>query len=283
MSKTKDRIRQSQLHYKQELGQNFIYDEALLQALVEASGVTKDDDVLEIGPGAGSLTKPLCASAHHVLSLELDERLIPLLSVFMEGADNFTLVQGDVMTANLPELTAGLRKPFCVVANIPYYITTPLLTLLLKSNLPIRLMALMVQREVADKLLTKPGEEGWGPLSIRAQYRCEPRLAMEVPAAYFTPAPKVDSAFVVLPVREKPAVNVKSETDFFAVVGAAFALRRKTLVNSLAASLRLERAEAVELVEKAGLDPMIRGEKLSMEDFARLADVWTGRTSSVSP
>ena len=277
MSKTKDRIRQSQLHYKQELGQNFIYDEDLLRALVDASGVTKEDDVLEIGPGAGSLTKPLCAAAHHVLSLELDERLIPLLGAFMEGTDNFTLVQGDVMTANLPELTAGLRKPFCVVANIPYYITTPLLTLLLKSGLPIRLMALMVQREVADKLLAKPGEEGWGPLSVRAQYSCEPRLAMEVPASCFTPAPKVDSAFVALPARETPAVRVRSESDFFAVVGAAFALRRKTLANSLAASLRLERGEAAQLVEKAGLDPMIRGEKLSLEDFARLADVWTAR------
>ena len=277
MSKTKDRIRQSQLHYKQELGQNFIYDEDLLRALVEASGVTGEDDVLEIGPGAGSLTKPLCATAHHVLSLELDERLIPLLSAFMEGTDNFTLVQGDVMTANLPELTAGLRKPFCVVATIPYYITTPLLTMLLKSDLPIRLMALMVQREVADKLLAKPGDEGWGPLSIRAQYRCEPQLAMEVPAACFTPAPKVDSAFVVMPVREAPAVRVRSEADFFAVVGAAFALRRKTLVNSLAASLRLERTEAVRLVEAAALDPMVRGEKLSLEDFARLSDAWTER------
>ena len=275
MSKTKDRIRQSQLHYKQELGQNFIYDEDLLRALVDASGVTKEDDVLEIGPGAGSLTKPLCAVAHHVLSLELDERLIPLLGAFMEGTDNFTLIQGDVMTANLPELTAGLRSPFCVVANIPYYITTPLLTLLLKSELPIRLMALMVQREVADKLLAKPGEEGWGPLSIRAQFCCEPRLAMEVPASCFTPAPKVDSAFVVLPRREKPAVSVRSEADFFAVVGAASALRRKTLVNSLAASLRLERGDAVRLVEKAGLDPMVRGEKLSSEDFARLSDAWT--------
>ncbi len=277
MSRTKERIRQSRLQYRQELGQNFIYDEALLQALVEASGVTKEDDVLEIGPGAGSLTRPLCAAAHRVLSLELDERLIPLLRAFMEGTENFFLAQGDVMTANLPELTADLRKPFCVVANIPYYITTPLITLLLRSELPIRLMALMVQREVADKLLAKPGEEGWGPLSLRAQYRCEPRLAMEVPAACFTPVPKVDSAFVVLPMRKEPAVRVAREEDFFAVIGAAFALRRKTLANSLAASLRLERAEAVALVEEAGLDPMIRGEKLSMEDFARLSDAWSGR------
>ncbi len=275
MSKTRDRIRQSRLQYKRELGQNFIYDENLLRALVEASGVTGEDDVLEIGPGAGSLTKPLCAAAHHVLSLELDERLIPLLRVFMEGADNFTLVQGDVMTANLPELTKDLRKPFCVVANIPYYITTPLLNLLLGGGLPIRLMALMVQKEVADKLLAAPGDEGWGPLSVRAQYRTEPRLAMEVPAACFTPPPKVDSAFVVLPVRERPPVAVRSEKDFFAVVNAAFALRRKTLANSLAASLRLERADAAALVAQAGLPEQVRGEKLSLENFARLSDAWS--------
>ncbi len=277
MSKTKERIRQSTLHYKHELGQNFIYDDNLLRTLVEAAGVTGEDDVLEIGPGAGSLTKPLCAAAHHVLSLELDERLIPLLSAFMEGTPNFTLAQGDVMTANLPELTKDLRRPFCVVANIPYYITTPLLNLLLDSGLPVSRLALMVQREVADKLLAGPGDPGWGPLSIRTRYRTEPRLAVEVPAACFTPAPKVDSAFVVMPVRGTPAVSVCSEKDFFAVVAAAFALRRKTLANSLAATFRLERADTAALLERAGLPAMVRGEKLSLEDFARLSDAWTER------
>ncbi len=282
MSRTNERIRDSRLRYKKTLGQNFLYDEDLLRSLVAAAGITAEDDVLEIGPGAGSLTKHLCAAAHRVLALELDERLIPLLSAFMEGTDNFTLVQGDVMTANLPELTADLRRPFCVAANIPYYITTPLITLLLQSGLPIRLMALMVQREVADKLLAEPGGENWCPLSVRARYHCEPRLAMEVPASCFTPPPKVDSAFVVMPVRQAPAVHVRSEADFFAVVGAAFALRRKTLVNSLSATLRLERGAASALVEQAGLDPLIRGERLTMEDFARLADAYTASKEAAS-
>ena len=275
MSRGHERIRNSQLSYSHKLGQNFIYDDGLLAALAEASGVTKEDDVLEIGPGTGSLTKHLCAAARRVLSLEVDERLIPLLAAFMEGTDNFTLAQGDVMTANLPELTADLRRPFSVVANIPYYITTPLITMLLTGGLPIKRLALMVQREVADKLLAAPGDDAWCPLSIRAQYACEPRLAMEVPADCFTPKPKVDSAFVVMPVREAPAVRVRSEADFFTVVGAAFALRRKTLANSLAASLRLERAEAAALAERAGVDPMIRGEKLSLAEFAALSDAWT--------
>ncbi len=275
MSRTKEHIRDSRLGYKKNLGQNFIYDDALLRRLVAETGIGPEDDVLEIGPGAGSLTRLLCGAAHRVTALELDERLIPLLSAFMEGRGNFRLVQGDVMTANLAELTADLRRPFHVAANIPYYITTPLITLLLSSGLPLKALSLMVQREVADKLLSGPGEEGWGPLAVRCQYLCAPRLAVEVPAACFTPAPKVDSAFVVMPMREKPAASVRSEADFFRVVNAAFSLRRKTLVNALTASLRLERGEAAMLVGEAGLDPMVRGERLSIGDFARLSDTYT--------
>ena len=204
MSKTKERIRDSQLRYKQGLGQNFIYDDDLLQALVDLSGVTGEDDVLEVGPGAGSMTRYLCQKVHHVLSVELDERLIPLLSAFMNEYKNFTLLQGDIMQVNLPEITKEMRKPLCVVANIPYYITTPLMTMLLSGPLDIRLMALMVQKEVADKVMAQPGEEGWGMLAVRCQYFCEPYIAMDVPAACFTPPPKVDSAFIVLPRRETP-------------------------------------------------------------------------------
>ena len=275
MSKTKERIRESQLQYRHGLGQHFLYDEGLLAELVRLSGVTAEDDVLEIGPGAGGLTKQLCAAAHHVLSVELDERLIPLLRVFMEEYGNFTLVQGDALALNLPEVTAGLRRPFHVVANIPYYITTPLIQLLLTGGLPLKSLALMVQREVADKILAEPGTEGWGPLAVRCQYLCEPRLALPVPAACFTPPPKVDSAFVVMPLREAPAAAVRSEKDFFRVVGAAFALRRKTMTNNLCASFRMERADAAALMAAAGLDERVRGEKLTIGEFARLADALT--------
>lgn len=275
MSKTKERIRDSQLRYKQGLGQNFIYDEDLLKALVDLSQVTTEDDVLEVGPGAGSMTKYLCRQAHHVLSVELDERLIPLLRAYMEGYDNFTLLQGDIMALNLAEITAPLRKPLSVVANIPYYITTPLITLLLTRGLPLRRLALMVQREVADKMLARPGTDAWGPLAIRCQYFCEPYLALDVPARCFTPPPKVDSAFVVLPMRERPAVDVRSEEDFFRVAAAAFALRRKTMVNNLCATFRLERQEALGLMNTAGLDEKLRGEKLTLAELARLSDAYT--------
>ena len=241
MSRTKDRIRESNLRYKQSLGQNFLYDEALLASLAAEAGVTKDEDVLEIGPGCGSLTKHLCENANRVLAVELDERLIPLLRAFLDQYKNLTVVQGDVMALNLPEVTKDLKRPFAVVANIPYYITTPLIKLLLTGGLPVSRLALMVQREVADKILAEPGDEAWGPLSILCRFLCEPRLALEVPAEMFTPPPKVDSAFVVLPLRDKPAVEVKDREMFFRVANAAFALRRKTMVNNLCASFRMEK------------------------------------------
>jgi len=274
VSKGKERIRDSQLRYKQGLGQNFIYDEALLAALVELSGVTAEDDVLEIGPGSGSMTKYLCQSAHHVLSVELDDRLIPLLQGFMSAYDNFTLIHGDVMQVNLPQVTESLRKPLHVVANIPYYITTPLINLLFAAGIPMARMSLMVQKEVADKILAQPGDDAWCMLSVRCQYFAEPYLAMDVPAACFTPSPKVDSAFVVLPMRDTPAVAVRDEELFFRVAGAAFALRRKTMTNNLCATFHMERAQAVALMQAAGLDERVRGEKLTLEELARLADAY---------
>ncbi len=273
MSKTNERIRESNLRYRQSLGQNFIYDDGLLAELTEAAGVNGAEDVLEIGPGCGSLTKHLCRAAHRVLSVELDERLIPLLSAFLAEEKNWTVLQGDIMALDLRQATEGLRKPFAVVANIPYYITTPLIQRLLSSGLRISRMALMVQKEVADKILSSPGEDGWGPLAVRCQYLCAPRRAMEVPAVCFTPPPKVDSTFVLLPFRAEPAVKVRSEEMFFRVVNAAFALRRKTLLNGLCAAFRTERAETAGWLEKAGIDPMVRGEKLTIAELGRLSDV----------
>ena len=275
MSKGKERIRDSQLRYKQGLGQNFIYDEHLLKTLVDLSGVTAEDDVLEIGPGSGSMTKYLCQAAHHVLSVELDDRLIPLLQGFLAEYDNFTLVHGDAMTVNLPEITADLRKPLSVVANIPYYITTPLINLFFAAGIPMNRMSLMVQKEVADKILAEPGDDAWCMLSVRCQYYADPYLAIDVPAECFTPVPKVDSAFVVLPMRDEPAVKVKDEELFFRVAGAAFALRRKTMTNNLCATFRMTREEAVALMNTAGLDEKIRGEKLTLAELARLADAYT--------
>ena len=178
-------------------------------------------------------------------------------------------------TCNLPEITANLRKPLHVVANIPYYITTPLINLFFSCGIPMERMSLMVQKEVADKILAEPGDDAWCMLSVRCQYYADPYLAMDVPAECFTPVPKVDSAFVVLPMREKPAVSVDDEDTFFRVAGAAFALRRKTMTNNLCATFHMDRAEAVALMQAAGLDERVRGEKLTLEELARLANAYT--------
>ena len=272
MSKTKNRIRESNLRYRQSLGQHFLYDEALLEALAEAAEISPDEDVVEIGPGCGSLTRHLCSHAHRVLSIELDERLIPLLQAFMAGDQNFTLLQGDVMRLDLNRATEELRKPFVVAANIPYYITTPLIQRLLDPALPVSRMALMVQKEVAEKILSGPGEEGWGPLAVRCRYYCEAEKVMDVPAACFTPPPKVDSSFVLLRRRKEPAVPVRSEKDFFRIVGAAFALRRKTMLNNLCATFRLDRETAKAWMARAGLEERVRGEALTLGELAALAD-----------
>ena len=275
MSRSKEHIRQTSLQYKKSLGQHFLYDDDLLARLVELAQVDGETDVLEIGPGAGTLTKHLCEKAHHVTSLEMDERLIPLLSAYMEGFSNFSLVQGDAMQADLRELTSELRKPFSVVANIPYYITTPLITRLLTSGLALSRLSLMIQREVADKILASPGDEGWGMLAVRCQYCAVPERLLEVPASSFSPPPKVDSTFITLTMRETPAVRPVSEEDFFHVAAAAFALRRKTMTNGLCASFHLERTEAIALMNQAGLDERVRGEKLTLEELCRLSDAWT--------
>ena len=275
MSKTKDRMRENNLRYKQNLGQNFIYDDRVLESLAEAAEISPEEDVLEIGPGAGSLTGKLCDRAHSVLAVELDERLIPLLQAFLAEKKNFNLIQGDIMTLNLEEATVNLRKPYAVVANIPYYITTPLIIRLLEAGKNISRMCLMIQKEVAEKILSAPGKDGWGPMAIRCQYYCEPSLALSVPAECFTPPPKVDSAFIRLQRRTVPPVKVRDENQFFHVVGAAFALRRKTMLNNLCATFRVDRSIALDWLQAAGLNEKTRGEKMSMAELARLSDAMT--------
>lgn len=274
MSKSRERIRDSQMQYKKGLGQNFIYDEDLLASLVEAAGVGSEDEVLEIGAGSGNLTRELCRRVRKVTSIELDERLLPLIRVSCEPYGNLELVQGDAMELNLEEMM-GRDREISVVANIPYYITTPLLTRLLTSGLRIRHMAVMVQKEVADKMCAGPGEEGWGMLALRIRQSCDVLRVVDVPRTWFTPVPKVDSAFVVLEMREVPRVQPQSEEDFYRVAAAGFAQRRKTMANAIMATFRIEKARALEWLEKAGLDEKVRGEKLTLEELCRLSDIYT--------
>ena len=274
MSKAKQAIRDSQFRYKKGLGQHFLYDEALLQDLVDISGITKEDGVLEIGPGSGSMTALLAKACKSVIALELDEALLPILRVTLAPFDNVQVIQGDVLRADLLNVVRPLGETFCVVANIPYYITSPLLTLLLGGRLPVTRLAVMVQKEVADKVMARPGTPEYGMLAVRAQYFCEPFVARIVPAAAFTPPPKVDSAFVVMPFREKPPVCVKDADAFFRVASAAFLMRRKTMLNNLQAALSLSRQAAENMLSACGLDERVRGETLDLNAFAALADAY---------
>ena len=260
-----------EFHHKRSLGQNFLTDDTLFEQLVSISGVGKEDMILEIGAGAGGMTKALSKACRHVISIEVDGTLLPILRVALQNCKNVELVHGDVLRLNLPELTKKLGA-FHIVANIPYYLTTELMNLLLTSGMPIASINLMVQKEAAERMVAKPGEEGYGMLAVRAQYSYMPEIAMDVPACLFTPPPKVDSAFVVMPRRDKPCVDVQDEALFFKVATAAFAMRRKTMENNLIASFRISREEAKAWLEGCGISSGARGETLSLRDFAALAN-----------
>lgn len=264
----------NEFHHKKSLGQNFLTDEGLLEQLVTLSGVGKNDAVLEIGAGAGGMTKVLSARCRRVISIEVDGTLIPILQLTLEKCKNVCLVHGDVMRLNLKALTAPMG-PFHVVANIPYYLTTDLMNLLLSSGLPIESVNVMVQAEAAQRMVAQPGEEGYGMLAVKCQYFYDPQVALDVPACLFTPPPKVDSAFVVMPKRETPKTAVRDEALFFRVAAAAFAMRRKTLCNNLMAAFRVTRQTAEAWMRACGLEPTARGETISIQGFADLSNFYT--------
>ena len=258
------------IHYKHDLGQHFLYDEELLRSLVRATGVTKQDCVLEIGPGAGTLTKCLCEAAGKVVAIEVDHDVIPFLKVNTANADNLTIVEGDVRKLDLQEVCAPLGENFYVIANIPYNITTPIFELLWDSGLPIRQISVMIQKEVAEKLMAAPSTELYGILSVRCQMLSEPSLIRIVPAECFTPPPKVDSAFVRLDMRKEPPLPVRDPKLLMRMVRAGFGMRRKTLTNALKGVVDAETLRAA--LEQSGLSPAARGEALSVEEWITLSN-----------
>ncbi len=261
-------------HQKHSLGQNFIEDEALLEELADLSLVTKEDCVLEIGPGFGALTKPLSDRAKRVISLEIDKTLIPILNVTLEHHKNAQVICADVMKTNLSELVKEHFGENCsvrVAANLPYYITTDVINKLLRELPEAKSIAIMIQKEVGDKLLAGPGDDGYGPLAIFCQYFCEVRRAMDVPAACFNPPPKVDSSFMVLIRRDAPAFDAGNEAVFQRLIKGAFAMRRKTLVNNLITVFSMTRDDAASLLEKMGLKSSVRAEALTIEQLCELS------------
>lgn len=276
--RTKEIIQRHGFSFKKSLGQNFLIDQNILYKIVEAAGLDKDKGALEIGPGIGALTEKLAQTAGAVTAVEIDQRLIPILQEVLEPYPNVSVHHGDVLKVDLQELFRthfGSVSKVSVVANLPYYVTTPILMKLLEEKLPLENIVVMIQKEVAVRMAASPGSKDYGSLSIAVQYYSEPKLVCTVPHTVFIPQPNVESAVIRLKVREKPPVEVDDEGHFFEVVQASFAQRRKTIANNLKSRFfpgeGRERLE--QLLQEAEIEPSRRGETLSIEEYARLSRV----------
>lgn len=272
---------------RKALGQNFLMDANIIEKIVRFADLTEQDLTFEIGPGLGVLTRRLARSAGRVIAVELDQNLLPILQETLADFPNAEVVHGDALKVDFDRLaeerTAGVfgrqGKKYKLVANLPYYITTPLLMHLLTNGFNLERLVVMMQREVADRLQASPGGKDYGSLSVAVQYYTVPEIVVRVPKTVFYPAPDVDSAVVRLTKREAPPVDVASEELFFKVVRAAFGQRRKTLLNSLTGSGLAAREIWLEVLSKTGIDPARRGETLSLQEFADLANTFGQRTA----
>lgn len=258
--------------FKKGLGQNFLTSNDILEDITNAADI--DGGVIEIGPGFGVLTRALAENAEKVISIELDERLLPVLKYTLSDFDNVKIVNADVLKLDLHSLIQeefGSQK-VSIAANLPYYITTPIITRLLEEKLPVKNIVVMVQKEVAERMAAEPSTKDYGAITVLCKYFTNPQIVANVPSSLFVPPPKVDSAVLKLEVLDKPAINVSDEKLFFRVVKAAFSQRRKTLLNCLCANFPINKTDMSELLLKIDIDPKRRGETLSLEEFAATAD-----------
>ena len=260
--------------FKKGLGQNFLSSQSVLEDIAMASEI-ENEGVIEIGPGFGVLTNELAKRAKKVVALEIDDRLIPVLADTLGEYDNVKVINQDVLKTDMKKLIDDEfdGEKVSVAANLPYYITTPIITALIEGDLPLKNLVVMVQKEVADRIIATPGTKNYGAISVLCQYYTDPELVCTVGANMFVPPPKVDSAVVKMAFRNTPAVSVKDEKMFFKTVKAAFSQRRKTLLNCLVSNFTHTKAELTELMESVGIEPTRRGETLSLDEFARLSDI----------
>lgn len=270
-------LQKHEFKFKKKFGQNFLIDPHVLDKIVDAAQISREDFVLEIGPGIGTLTQYLCENARQVLAVEIDKNLIPILKETLSSYDNVDILQGDILKQDIQAIADRYNegKPIKVVANLPYYITTPIIMELFESHVPLANVTVMVQKEVADRMKAEPGSKDCGALSLAVQYYAEPYIAAFVPPNCFMPRPNVGSAVIRLDCLSKTPVEVKNEKLMFRLIRASFNQRRKTLQNGIANSgeLPFSKAQVAEAIEKAGLEANVRGEKLGLPEFARLADV----------
>lgn len=262
--------------FQKRFGQNFLIDQHVMDKIISAAGITGNDTVLEIGPGIGSMTQYLCENARQVIAVEIDKVLIPILNDTLSSYDNLTIINDDILKVDVNEIvrTMNDKKPIKVVANLPYYITTPIIMGLFESKVPIENITVMVQKEVAQRMQSGPGSKSYGALSLAVQFYADPYIVANVPPNCFIPRPNVGSAVIRLTKLSKPAVSVNDEKLMFALIRASFNQRRKTLVNAVSNSseLSISKEEITVACETLGYSPTIRGEALLLEDFAKFAN-----------
>ena len=276
--RTKEILNKYGFSFKKSLGQNFLIDPNILRNIVSHANLTEESGAIEVGPGIGALTEHLARAAKKVVSFEIDQRLLPVLEDTLSPYDNVKIVHSDILKADvvkvIEEEMPGIND-IMVVANLPYYVTTPILMKLINDRLPIRGFVVMMQKEVADRITAKPGTKEYGSLSIAIQYYCTAEVAMIVPKTVFMPQPNVDSAVIRLIKHNKPPVTVISEDFLFEVTRTSFAQRRKTILNNLQAGLqdgKKKKEMIIAALEASGIEPTRRGETLTIEEFGRLAD-----------
>lgn len=264
-------------NFQKKFGQNFLVDTHVLEKIMDASEITKEDCVVEIGPGIGTMTQYLAERAGSVVAVEIDKNLIPILQETLAGYDNVTVINDDILKVDLNKIVEERNqgRSVKVVANLPYYITTPIIMGLFEKRVPLKSITIMVQKEVADRMQVGPGTKDYGALSLAVQYYAKPEIVAQVPPNCFIPRPGVGSAVIRLIRYEEPPVAVKDEAFMFALIRASFNQRRKTLANALAnaQNLSLSREQVVGALEQMQLSPTVRGEALTLEQFARLADL----------
>ena len=269
-------LQKYRFNFQKKFGQNFLIDTHVLDKIIDASGVTEDDFVLEIGPGIGTMTQYLCERAREVVAVEIDKNLIPILSDTLKNYSNVTVINEDILKLDICKLAEEKNqgKPIKVVANLPYYITTPIIMGLFESHVPIDSITIMVQKEVAERMQEKPGSKEYGALSLAVQYYAKPEIVANVPPNCFMPRPNVGSAVIRLTRHEKPPVEVEDEKLMFRIIRASFNQRRKTLANGLNNSpeIHLPKEVIQESIVSLGVPENIRGEALSLEQFAALSN-----------
>ena len=269
-------LQKHQFQFQKKYGQNFLIDSNVLQKIVDAAEIGKEDCVLEIGPGIGTMTQYLAEQAGRVIAVEIDKNLIPILNDTLSAYDNITLLCGDILKTDIGELcdTYNGGKPLKVVANLPYYITTPIIMGLFESGVPLSSITIMVQKEVADRMRVGPGTKDYGALSLAVQYYAKPEVVAQVSPDCFIPKPGVGSTVIRLTRYDAPPVSVKDEKKMFSLIRAAFNQRRKTLVNALsnAGMEQITKERVQNALEEMGLSPSIRGEALTLDRFAELSD-----------